>query len=66
MREMEESLRRYNCAKVVNSILRGTARQLSMETKEELEDLYKKTAWFFSEKHKSDDAGYSAMVTALS
>ena len=66
MRKMEESLCRYNRAKVVNSILRGTARKLSMKTNEELLDLYRKTAWYFSEKHGSDDAGYSAMITALS
>ncbi|KAI5638370.1 eukaryotic translation initiation factor 2 alpha subunit domain-containing protein [Phthorimaea operculella] len=45
-------------AKAVNSILRHVAELLHYENSEQLEDLYKKTAWHFEEKYKKKASAY--------
>merc|ERR1711892_85937 len=45
-------------AKAVNSIVRHVAEILGFKTNEELEDLYKKTAWYFETKSKKQGTAY--------
>jgi len=52
-------------AKAVNSILRHVAEVLNYETDEELDDLYKKTAWYFDEKYKKQGASYDVFKHAV-
>lgn len=52
-------------AKAVNSILRHVAEILKYETDEQLEDLYKKTAWYFDEKFKKQAYSYDIFKHAV-
>lgn len=49
----------------VNSILRHVAELLNYKSDEQLEDLYKKTAWHFDEKYKKPGAAYEAFKHAV-
>lgn len=49
----------------VNSILRHVAEILKYETDEELENLYKKTAWYFDEKFKKQATSYDIFKHAV-
>lgn len=53
-------------AKAVNSILRHVGELMKYSSSEQLEDLYKKTAWFFDEKYKKPGAAYEAFKHAVS
>lgn len=52
-------------AKAVNSILRHVGELLGYKNDEQLEDLYKKTAWMFDEKYKKHGAAYEAFKHAV-
>ncbi|XP_063405959.1 eukaryotic translation initiation factor 2 subunit 1-like [Mytilus trossulus] len=52
-------------AKAVNSILRHVGELMKYATSEQLEDLYKKTAWYFDEKYKKPGAAYEAFKHAV-
>lgn len=52
-------------AKAVNSILRHVGELLDYKNDEELDDLYKKTAWMFDEKYKKQGAAYEAFKHAV-
>lgn len=52
-------------AKAVNSILRHVAEILNYETDNQLEDLYKKTAWHFDEKLKKQANSYDIFKHAV-
>ncbi|XP_013399389.1 eukaryotic translation initiation factor 2 subunit 1 [Lingula anatina] len=52
-------------AKTVNSILRHVGELLSYESDEQLEELYKKTAWFFDDKYGKTGASYEAFKHAV-
>jgi translation initiation factor 2 subunit 1 len=52
-------------AKAVNSILRHVAEILEYQSDEQLEDLYKKTAWHFDEKTKKHASSYDAFKLAV-
>ncbi|CAC5356355.1 EIF2S1 [Mytilus coruscus] len=52
-------------AKAVNSILRHVGELMKYSTSEQLEDLYKKTAWYFDEKYKKPGAAYEAFKHAV-
>ena len=56
---MEKCREKYSKAKTVNSLLSDVARRLDYKTDEELEDLYKKTAWHFEEKFKKQSSSAS-------
>lgn len=49
----------------VNSILRHVAELLNYN-EQQLEDLYKKTAWYFDEKHKKKGYAYEVFKHAVS
>ncbi|THD19908.1 Eukaryotic translation initiation factor 2 subunit 1 [Fasciola hepatica] len=49
---------RFAKAKAVNQILRHTAEKLGYETDEQLDELCKKTAWFFDKKFGKRAASY--------
>ncbi|GIY75345.1 eukaryotic translation initiation factor 2 subunit 1 [Caerostris darwini] len=49
---------KYAKARAVNSILRHVGEILRYENDEELEELYKKTAWYFDEKLKKQASSY--------
>lgn len=49
----------------MNSILRHTAEVLGIQTNEEFEELYEKTAWFYDEKHKRNGAAYDVFIRAV-
>ncbi|KAG0415135.1 hypothetical protein HPB47_007688 [Ixodes persulcatus] len=51
--------------KAVNSILRHVAETLKYETDAQLEELYKKTAWYFDEKFKKTTAAYDVFKLAV-
>ena len=42
----------------MNSIVRHVAEILGLKTNEELEDLYKKTAWYFETRAKKQGSAY--------
>jgi translation initiation factor 2 subunit 1 len=52
-------------AKAVNSILRHVAEILGYKSNEQLEELYKKTAWLFDEKMKKQSASYDMFKHAV-
>jgi len=52
-------------AKAVNSILRHVADILGYTTNEQLEDLYRKTAWYFEEKYKKQGSAYDSFKLAV-
>ena len=49
----------------VNSILRHVGELLDYRNDEELDDLYKKTAWMFDDKYKKQGAAYEAFKHAV-
>jgi translation initiation factor 2 subunit 1 len=56
---VEKYREKYSKAMEVNFILRHVADLLNYKTDEELEDLYKKTAWYFEEKFKKQSSSAS-------
>lgn len=56
---------RFARAKAINSILRHVAEQLGYTKKEQLEELYDKTAWYFDHKMKKKAGAYDIFVKAL-
>jgi len=63
--DVEKCTEKYSKAKAVNSILRHVAGLLDYKTDEELEDLYKKTAWHFEEKFKKQSSSYDIFKQAV-
>jgi len=55
---------KFACGKAVNSILRHVA-ELLKYNEEQLEDLYKKTAWYYDEKHKKQGYAYEIFKHAV-
>lgn len=49
----------------VNSILRHVAEILKYESDDELEELYRKTAWYFDEKCKKQATSYDIFKHAV-
>jgi len=49
---------KYNKAEAVNSIIRHVAEILGIKTNEELEDLYRKTAWYFETRSNKQGTAY--------
>ncbi|UJR10603.1 hypothetical protein I4U23_014800 [Adineta vaga] len=45
-------------SKIVNTILRQTAEKLELQTNDEFEELYEKTAWFYDQRDKKQGAAY--------
>lgn len=62
---MEKCTEKYSKAKAVNSILRHVAGLLDYQTDEELEELFKKTAWHFEEKFKKQSSSYDIFKQAV-
>jgi len=56
--DIERCTEKYSKAKAVNSIVRHVAEILGFKTNEELEDLYRKTAWYFETKSKKQGTAY--------
>jgi len=56
--DIERCTEKYSKAKAVNSIVRHVAEILGLKTDDELEDLYKKTAWYFETKSKKQGTAY--------
>jgi len=56
--DIERCTEKYSKAKAVNSIVRHVAEILGFKSNEELEDLYKKTAWYFETKSKKQGTAY--------
>lgn len=56
--DIDKCTERYAKAKAVNSILRHVAELLHYESSEQLEELYKRTAWLFEEKYKKKASAY--------
>jgi len=56
--DIERCTEKYSKAKAVNSIVRHVAEILGFKTNEELEDLYRKTAWYFEQKSKKQGSAY--------
>jgi translation initiation factor 2 subunit 1 len=49
----------------VNSILRHTAEVLGIQTNEQFEELYEKTAWYYDEKYGRPGAAYEVFLRAV-
>jgi len=56
--DIERCTEKYSKAKAVNSIVRHVAEILGFKTDEDLEALYKKTAWHFEQKSKKQGTAY--------
>merc|ERR1719492_5125 len=56
--DIERCTEKYSKAKAVNSIVRHVAEILGIKTNEELEDLYRKTAWYFETRAKKRGTAY--------
>lgn len=56
--DIDKCTERYAKAKAVNSILRHVAELLHYESSDQLEELYKRTAWHFEEKYKKKASAY--------
>ncbi|XP_050356374.1 eukaryotic translation initiation factor 2 subunit 1 [Nymphalis io] len=56
--DIDKCTERYAKAKAVNSILRHVAELLHYQSSEQLEELYKQTAWLFEEKYKKKASAY--------
>nr|CAG4648072.1 EOG090X09RW [Moina brachiata]SVE93130.1 EOG090X09RW [Moina brachiata] len=63
--DVDKCMDKYSKAKAVNSILRHVAELLKYQTDEELEDLYRKTAWHFEEKNKKQSSSYDVFKQAV-
>merc|ERR1712042_380703 len=64
--DIERCTEKYSKAKAVNSIVRHVAEILGFKTNEELEDLYKKTAWYFETKSKKQGTAYDYFKQSVS
>jgi translation initiation factor 2 subunit 1 len=56
--DIERCTEIFSKAKAVNSILRHVAQIQGFKSNEELEDLYRKTAWKFEAKNKKKGSSY--------
>merc|ERR1711872_1100003 len=56
--DIERCTEKYSKAKAVNSIVRHVAEILGIKTNDELEDLYRKTAWHFETRAKKQGTAY--------
>ncbi len=63
--DIERCLEQVSKAKAVNSILRHVASTLGYKTNEELEELYRKTAWRFEAKTKKKGSSYDWFKQAV-
>jgi len=63
--DVERCTEVFSKAKAVNSILRHVAAILEFKTNEELEELYKKTAWHFEAKTKKKGSSYDWFKQAV-
>lgn len=63
--DIEKCTEIYSKAKAVNSILRHVANILGYKSSEELEELYKKTAWHFEAKTKKRGSSYDYFKQAV-
>ncbi|XP_074640887.1 eukaryotic translation initiation factor 2 subunit 1-like [Tubulanus polymorphus] len=63
--EVEKCEEKYARAKAVNSILRHVGELLNYTTNEELEELYKKTAWCFDRKYGKPGASFDAFKNSV-
>jgi len=63
--DVEQCTEVFSKAKAVNSILRHVASILKFKTDEELEDLYRKTAWHFEAKTKKKGSSYDWFKQAV-
>merc|ERR1712020_776086 len=63
--DVERCTEVFSKAKAVNSILRHVATNLDFKTNEELEELYRKTAWHFESKTKKKGSSYDWFKQAV-
>merc|ERR1719283_226961 len=63
--DIERCTEKYSKAKAVNSIVRHVAEILGFKTDEELEELYRKTAWYFETKSKKQGTAYDYFKQAV-
>lgn len=56
--DIEKCTEKYSKAKAVNSIVRHVAEILGFKSNEELEDLYRKTAWYYETRAKKQGTAY--------
>jgi len=63
--DVEKCTEKYSKAKAVNSILRHVAELLKYQSDEELDELYRKTAWHFEEKFKKQSSSYDIFKQAV-
>merc|ERR1712045_10424 len=63
--DVERCTEVFSKAKAVNSILRHVANILEYESSDELEELYKKTAWHFEAKTKKKGSSYDWFKQAV-
>merc|ERR1712025_663308 len=63
--DVERCTEVFSKAKAVNSILRHVANILEYKSSEELEDLYRKTAWHFEAKTKKKGSSYDWFKQAV-
>ena len=58
--DIERCTEKYSKAKAVNSIVRHVAEILGFKNNDELEELYKKTAWYFESKSKKHGTAFTS------
>ena len=63
--DIERCTEKYSKAKAVNSIVRHVAEILGFKSNEDLEALYKKTAWYFESKSKKQGTAYDYFKQAV-
>jgi len=63
--DIERCTEKYSKAKAVNSIVRHVAEILGFKNNDELEQLYKKTAWYFESKSKKQGTAYDYFKQAV-
>jgi len=63
--DIERCTEKYSKAKAVNSIVRHVAEILGYKTNDELEELYRKTAWYFESKSKKQGTAYDYFKQAV-
>merc|ERR1712107_904561 len=63
--DIERCTEKYSKAKAVNSIVRHVAEILGFKSNDELEALYKKTAWYFESKSKKQGTAYDYFKQAV-
>jgi len=64
--DIELCTEKYSKAKAVNSIVRHVAEILGIKTNEELEELYRKTAWYFETRAKKQGTAYDYFKQSVS